>query len=171
MAIQSVQILAGYRCCSLMADSSEENPVYECDTSYADSWELLWYGPVALLAWVYAIAAIHFYKLYRHAFMQTKIRQLSGLNDTLEDIKQDIVNRIVSVSKRITGVSDVDDLIALSEDCGFLDILGVDKARQSKITNTLNIVVTFLIFSTYYIFYGVFLYEYKQQVCMQTVSN
>lgn len=152
-------VAVGYRCCSL-SDAS----TYECNTNYTQSWELVWYGPVALLLWVYTIAFIHFYKLYRHAFVQAKIRQLSGFSDTIDDIKQDIINRVVKISKKLARVTEIDDLISLREECGFLDVLGVDRASQSKITNVSKVIVVVLLFSAYYVVYALFLYEYRLQV-------
>ena len=67
------------------------------------------------------------------------------------------------MSKKIARIDDVDDLIALREDYGYLDVLGVGKASQSKIANVLTVAVVVAIFATYYVVYAVLLYEYQLQ--------
>ena len=142
-------------------DSSQH---YECGTSFTRSWEIVWYGPVGLLCWIYVIALVHLYKLYRHTFNKSKIRHLTGIHVTLDDIKLDIVNRIVEASQQIFNIKDIDDLVSLRENCGYLDIIGVDKVHQAKLTSWLKFLFVFFLFSIYYVIYAVFLYEYQLQV-------
>lgn len=151
----------GYKCCS---SPESEGDAYRCETPYTISWEMVWYGPVVLLCWVYAIFLVHFYKLYRRSFNLKKMRELSGLRKTLNEIKSDMANRIVRMSEDIARIRTPDDLIAMRERAGFLDVLGVDKSRQSRITAVSRVLFTLLMFSAYYVACGVFLYEYRLQL-------
>lgn len=151
----------GYKCCSSPATDQDK---YVCDTPYTISWEMVWYGPVVLLCWVYAIFLLHFYKLYRRSFNLKKIRELSGLRKTLNEIKADVTNRIVRMSEDLARLRGPESLISLRETAGFLDVLGVEKAKQSKITAAFRIVFILLLLFIYYLACGLYLWQYRIQL-------
>jgi hypothetical protein len=125
---------------------------------------LVWYGPVALLLWVYIIGFIHLFTTYRPTFTKSKVQPLDGLDDTIGRVNQDIGGRIADISDGIVRIGKDDDLISLQEEFGFLDVLGVDRNRQKTIANVARAAVILVMFSCYYVAYAVFLYGYRIQV-------
>lgn len=138
----------GFKCCS---PPSTPGGRYVCQTPYSTSWELVWYGPIILLCWIYAIVFIHFYRIYRYSTVKRQIRQLSGVEQTILEIKQDVVNRIVSVPDHLAiRITDPEELLALRERPGFLDVFGVARSHQVKITFVSRICITVILVTAYY---------------------
>ena len=151
----------GYKCCSSPETAQDK---YICDTPYSISWQMVWYGPVVLLCWVYIIFLVHFYKLYSRSFNLKKIRQLSGLRKTLNEIKADVTNRIVKMSQNLAMLRGPDSLISLRELPEFLDVLGVDKANQSKVSAVFRVLFILLFLLSYYVACLVLLWQYHLQL-------
>lgn len=151
----------GFKCCSPPLLPGDW---YNCQTPYTVSWELVWYGPVVLMCWIYAIAFIHFYRIYRHAFVKRQIRQLSGVEQTILEIKQDIVTRIVQMSDLLGRIRDPDELISLRERVGFLDAFGVSRSSQYRVTYVSRIVFVTLILTSYYAIIWLLIEQYRIQL-------
>lgn len=151
----------GFKCCS---PPIRPGDWYDCQTPYTVSWELVWYGPVVLLCWIYAIIFIHLYRLYRHAFVKRQIRQLSGVEQTILEIKQDIVTRIVNGSSLFASIRDPDELVSLRERVGFLDAFGVSRSSQFTVTFVSRIIFVTLLLTMYYAVVGLLIEQYRIQL-------
>ena len=149
----------GFDCCAPSGGS-----IYVCDQSYSDAYELVWYGPIVLMCFIYLIGIVHFYKLYKKSFQQVQVRRLAGFHKTVEEIKMDVFNRIVLNTERWARIQTPEALIALRERCGLLDIIGIGKKNHSNIVIFLRIIFTICLFLGYYGIWGIFLRVYYDQL-------
>lgn len=158
----------GFKCCS---PPSAAGGLYACQTSYTTSWELVWYGPIVLLCWIYAIVFIHFYSVYRQSAVKRQIRQLSGVEKTILEIKQDVINRIVSLPDHMAiRISDPEELLALRERPGFLDVFGVSRYHQIRITFISRVLLTVVFLTAYYAVLWALIDQYRIRMSA-VVSN
>ncbi|ESO00556.1 hypothetical protein HELRODRAFT_192523 [Helobdella robusta] len=134
--------------------------LYTCEQGYSDAFEIVWYGPIALMGLIYIIGIVHFYKLYKKNFNQVEVRKLSGLKKTVDEIKHDIVNRIVVNTEKWARIQCPEALIALRERCGILEVLGVGKSEHAKIISFCRIMFSIFLFLAYYGIWGIFLRVY-----------
>ena len=149
----------GFDCCA-----PSGGLIYVCDQSYSDAYELVWYGPIVLMCFVYLIGIVHFYKLYNKSFQQVQLRRLVGLHKTLQEIKVDVFNRIVLNTERWVRIQTPEALIALRERCGFLDVIGIGKKSHSNIVIFQKVVFAMCTLVSYYAVWGAFLRVYHDQL-------
>ena len=147
----------GYKCC----DGVKK---YLCDKHFSDEFQLIWYGPIVIMCFLYLIGFLHLCKLYNKSFEKTKMRELHGVVKSISEIKADILNRIVSNTEKFIRIHDADELIAMREKIRFLDVMGIGKERHQKIVFTVRVLFAVLVFLSYYVIWGVFLVAYESQL-------
>ena len=151
----------GFRCCRQVVNSQW----YKCTMKYTSGWELVWYGPMAMLGWVYALAAARAYKLCRPFFRQSELPSLKrsdGVDEIMQGIKNEIVAKISGLTKPMMFLSKPDELTSLGEAARPFDVFGIEKGIQVKIISALRLAAVVAVFFVYYAFVAVVLFEYSQ---------
>lgn len=150
----------GYKCC-LNNDRSSNNSI-SCDSAYNDGWQLVWVGPLCILAIIYLMVVLSLYSRLKTNYTQM-VKGFLVIEKFIDNLKEDLILNIEKTGCNMQLAHSPRELLSFHEKVFVMDALGVSKQFQARLSNTVRVITIVLFFALYYGYFGFCIYYYWKE--------